>query len=99
MSKETSIKIFERFYLNALVRAEVEVEFSGMRNAGIDCGTGRDVARLSGLFFLVSTEKSSVVAFLDSDESDAGFVITFQLDARLANGSQFVLQHLTAKSY
>lgn len=81
--------------LNALVRAEVEVEFSGMRNAGVDSGAGRDVARLAGLFLLVGAEEPRVVALLDSDERDARLVIGFQLDARLANRRQFVLQYST----
>lgn len=90
----TRIRKCRKFYLNALVRAEVEVEFGRMGDASIDCCAGRDVARLSRLLFLVGAEKPRVVALLDSDERNTGFVICLQLDACFTDSSQLVLQYL-----
>lgn len=74
--------------------AEIEIEFGGMGDANVHGRTGRNVARLAALFLLVCAEQSRVVTLLHHNERDARFVVGFQLDARLSNGRQLVLQHM-----
>lgn len=78
-------------HLNALVRTQVKIELSGMRDSSVDCRTGGNVSRFSRLFLFVRAEKSGVMTLLDYDKGDTGLVIRFQFDARLANSGQFVL--------
>ncbi len=65
-----------------------------MSDADVDRRSGRNVPGLSGLFFLVWAEESSVVALLDDDEGYAGLVVRLQLDAGLSNRGQLMLQNL-----
>lgn len=76
------------------MRAEIEIEFGGVRDARIDCGAGRYVPGLARLLLLVGTEQPRVVALLNHDKSDARLVVRLQLDASFANRRQLVLQHL-----
>lgn len=66
-------------YLDALVTAQVEIEFGGMRDAEVDRGPGRDVPGLAGLLLLVGAEQPRVMSLLYHDESDARLVLRFQL--------------------
>lgn len=59
--------------------AEIKVEFSGVRDAEVDGGAGRDVARLAGLLLLVGAEQARVVPLLHHDERDARLVLRLQL--------------------
>ena len=80
--------------LNALVRAQIEVELCGVGNADIDCRSCRDVARLPRLFFLISTEQTGVVALLNDNEGDPRLVVWLQPDAGLPDGRELVLEYL-----
>ena len=44
--------------LNALMRAQVEIEFGRVGDASIDRRARRNVARLSRLFFLIGTKQA-----------------------------------------
>ena len=81
-------------HLNSLVTAEIEIELGRMGDAHVHSGTGRNVARFAALFLLVCAEQSRVVTLLHHNERDARLVVGFQLDARLADGRQLVLQHM-----
>ena len=52
------------------MRTQVEVKLSGMGDAHIDGGSGRDVARLAALLLLVGTEQPRVMALLRRDVCD-----------------------------
>lgn len=65
-----------------------------MGDAHVDGRTGRNVARLAALFLLVCAEQSRVMTLLHHNERDTRLVVGFQLDARLSNGRQLVLQHM-----
>lgn len=65
-----------------------------MRNANVNRGSGRDVAALAHLVFLVSAEETCVVAFLHDDERDTRLVIHLKLEACLTHSSQLVVEHL-----
>ena len=80
--------------LDTLVGAEVEVEFGGVSDADVDRGTRGYVAGLARLLLFVRAEKSRVMALLDDDERDAGFVVQLEFDAGLADGRELVLQDL-----
>ena len=67
--------------LDALVRAQVEVELGGVRDAHVHGGAGRDVAALAALLLLVRAEEARVVALLHHDEGDPWFVVWLQLQA------------------
>lgn len=79
-------------YLDALMRAQVKVEFGRMGDACIHRSTGRDVAGLARLLLLVRAEETRMMTLLDHNECDAWLVIRLQLDTSLADGRQFVLQ-------
>lgn len=81
-------------YLNALVAAKVEIKLSGVCDADIDGGAGRNVSALATLLFLVSAEKACVVPLLHHDKRDAWLVVSLQLDAGFTDGRQLVLQQL-----
>ena len=76
------------------VRTQVEVKLCGMGDALVDGGSRGNVSRSSSLVSSVGTEQSSVMAFLDDDESDAWLVVHLQLHTRLAYSAQLVTQHL-----
>ena len=67
--------------LDALVRAQVEVELGGVRDAHVHGGAGRDVAALAALLLLVRAEEARVVPLLHHDEGDPWFVVWLQLQA------------------
>ena len=78
-------------YLDSLVRTEIEVKLSWMCDSNINSCSSWNVSRLSGLLFFIRAEEPGVVAFLDYDEGDAGFVVGLEFDAGLPNSCQFVL--------
>ncbi len=78
-------------YLDSLVRTEIEVELGRMSDSDIDSCSSWNVSRLSGLLFFIRAKESGVVAFLNYDEGDAGFIIGLELDACLANCRQLML--------
>lgn len=47
-------------HLDTLMRAEVEVKLSWMRDAHINSCTSRNITTLATLFFLVRTEQSEI---------------------------------------
>ena len=65
--------------LDALVRAQVEVELGGVGDAHVDRSAGGDVPALAALLLLVSTEQPGVVTLLHHDECDAGLVVWLEL--------------------
>ena len=65
-----------------------------MGDADVHGGAGGDVAALAALLLLVSAEESGVVSLLDHDECNAWLVVWLQLDARLSDRGQLVLQHV-----
>ena len=87
--------------LDALVRAQVEVELGGVRDAHVHGGAGRDVAALAALLLLVRAEEARVVPLLHHDEGDPWFVVWLQLQAIMmtipSSGSLIVIvTHLDA---
>ena len=76
------------------MRAKVKIEFCRVGDADVDGRAGRNVARLSGLLFLVRAEQSGVVPLLNDDERDSGLVVGLQLDAGLSDCRELVLQNL-----
>ena len=76
--------------LDALVRAQVEVELGGVRDAHVHGGAGRDVAALAALLLLVRAEEARVVALLHHDEGDPWFVVWLQLQAIVM---KMIIQH------
>ena len=76
------------------MRAKVKIEFCRVSDADVDSRAGRNIARLSGLLFLVRAEESGVVPLLNDDERDSGLVVGLQLDAGLSDCRELVLQNL-----
>lgn len=81
-------------YLNACVRAQVEVKLCWVSDADIDCSTGRNITTFPDLFPFVGTEESGVMSLLDNNECNARSVVVLQLHARGPYGQQLVSQHL-----
>ena len=71
--------------LDALVRAQVEVELGGVRDAHVHGGAGRDVAALAALLLLVRAEEARVVPLLHHDEGDPWFVVSLELGRKYLN--------------
>ena len=67
------------FSERTLVRAEIEVELSGVSDTNIHRGPGWNVPALTALLLLVRAEQSGVVTLLDHDECDPGLVVSLQL--------------------
>lgn len=86
-------------HLNTLMTAQIEVELGWMCNANIDCCTRWNISRFAALFFLVSTEQTCMMSLLHYDECDSWTIVGFQLDASLANRSQFMLQDVRELSF
>ena len=83
--------------LNTLVRTKVKIEFCGVSDANVYCGSSWDVARATRLLFFVRAKQPGVVALLNDNKRDAWFVISFEFDASFTQSSQFVLQNLKNK--
>ena len=65
--------------LDALVRAQVEVELRGVGDAHVHRGAGGDVPALAALLLLVGAEQPRVVTLLHHDERDTGLVVWLEL--------------------
>jgi len=87
-------KEIQRTNLNALMAAKIEIKLCGMGDTDINSGTRRNVSTFSRLFFFVSAEETSVVAFLYNYKSDARFIVWFQLNARFPHCCQLMLKYL-----
>ena len=77
--------------LDALVGAQIEVEFSGVSDANVYSCPGRDVPGSSRLFLEVSAKESSVMSLLHHDESYTRFVIRLQFDTGFTDSCQLML--------
>ena len=91
---EYVVMCWSRCSLDALVRAQIEVELGGVGDAHVHGRPRGDVPGLPALLLLVRAEQTGVVTLLDHDERDAGLVVRLQLDAGLADGRQLVLEHV-----
>ena len=78
--------------LNAEVRAEIKVEFAGMRDDGVDAGARRDVLRLADGIARVGHKEASMVALLNHDERNRRPVVGRDILARLAHIHHFLLE-------
>lgn len=79
--------------------AQVEIELGWVRDADVDGCPRWNISRLAALLLLVRAEQARVMSLLHDDERDARAVVRLQLDARLADRRQLVLQDVRELSF
>ena len=78
-------------HLNTGVAEQVEIKLSRVTDADVHSCTGwLNVSTLSNAVFLIATEQSRVMTFLNRDEGDARLVANLQHRTRFTNGSEFI---------
>lgn len=80
----------------ASVPAQIEIKLRRMTDPHIHRCSSRNIPATTNLFLLIGAEQSRVMTLLHHDERDSGLVSHLQLDARLTNGTEFVVEHLWA---
>lgn len=80
-------------YLDALVTAEVKVEFRRVSYAYVDSCTRRNISTFPTLFFFIRAKQTRVMSLLHHDKCYTGSVIDLKLETRLTNSGQFMLQY------
>lgn len=83
-----------RCALDALVAAQIEIKLGRMGDADIDRSPSRDVATFARLFLFIGAKQTRVMALLNHDKCNPGFVVGLQFNTRLTHSRQFMLKHL-----